>query len=62
MPTPDEYIENMRIIVEEYGVKCITNYAYIHRSYDHVLGDPDQAPLREAVKRMSDLYFGSTEK
>jgi hypothetical protein len=58
MPTPEEYMENVRLVVETYGVRCVTNYAYTHRSYDHVLGDADQAPLREAVHQMAERYFG----
>ena len=58
MPTPEEYIENVRLVVETYGVRCITNYTWTHHSYDHVLGDADQAPLREAVRQMGERYFG----
>jgi hypothetical protein len=57
MPTPEEYVENVRLIVEEYGVRCLTNYAYTHGSYDHVLGDKDRTPLRDAVHEMSERYF-----
>jgi hypothetical protein len=58
MPTPEEYIENVRLIVETHGVRCVTNYTWTHHSYDHVLGDADQAPLREAVRQMGERYFG----
>jgi hypothetical protein len=57
MPTHEEYVDNVRLIVETYGVRCITNYAYAHRSYDHVLGDADQALLRQAVHQMAERYF-----
>jgi len=58
MPTPEEYIENARLVVETYGVRCITNYPWAHNAYDYVLSDADQAPLREAVRQMSERYFG----
>jgi hypothetical protein len=58
IPTPKEYSENVRIIMERYEIRCLTIYPYAHRSYDHVLSDPDQAPLREAVRQTSERYFG----
>jgi hypothetical protein len=58
MPTPEEYMENVRLVVETYGVRCVSTYPYIHHSYDHVLGDADQALLREAVRQMAERYLG----
>jgi hypothetical protein len=58
MPAPAEYQENVRRIVEDYGIRCLANYAYHHNAYEQTLGDSDQAALQTAVYQVGQLYFG----
>ena len=57
IPQPEEYQENMRRIVEEFDVRCLTNYSFYHNAYDQTLGDADQVDLQTAVFEMRLRYF-----
>ena len=57
MPQPEEYQENVRRVVEEFGFRCMTNYSYHHNAYTQTVGDPEQVALQTAVKAMSERYF-----
>ena len=56
--TSAEYQENVRRIVEEYGIRCLANYSYYHNAYEQTLGNADQTAMQTAVREVGQLYFG----